>query len=95
MSELHTDEALLNHTYFVALRSAALASIPEACAKYGVDSEFAVRVSQMSLVDIEKLALQDLLVFKPSIPTGQFLRMVGLPSENTRHILARLSIKSH
>ena len=90
-----TDQACLNRMYFMSLRSAALISVPNACAAYGVDAEFAASVRDMSLQQIEDLALSRMMIFKPAIPTNQFIRMIGLPDAKSRHVVARMSVKQH
>lgn len=95
MESCETDQTCLNRMYFMALRGAAKISVAHACATYGVDAEFAQRVREMSLQQIEDLALARMMIFKPAIPTGQFIRMIGLPDANSRHMVARMSVKSH
>lgn len=95
MDVCETDQACLNRMYFMSLRNAALVSLPHACAAYGVDAEFAASVRDMSLQQIEDLALSRIMIFKPAIPTNQFIRMIGLPDAKSRHVLARMSVKQH
>lgn len=90
-----TDEASLNRRYFVALKAAAARSIPEACAKFGVDVDFAKQVADMTLEQIDRLAISDLMLFKPAIPPGQFIKLTQIKDTQSRGIMARLSVKPH
>lgn len=91
-SKKETDEAALNRAYFLTLRTVAVKSIPEACTKFGVDIQFAKQVGNMTMNEIERLALSDIVVFKPAIEPQQFLRIAGIDNHTHRHIVARLSI---
>lgn len=88
-----TDEATLNRAYFLALRTCAARSIPDACARFGVDVDFATQVAQMTMQDIDKLSLSNLVIYKPTIEPSQFLRIAGIEDSNNRHIVTRLSVK--
>lgn len=90
MQKNESELAYLNRAYFISLRTAAMASIPDACASFGVDAKFVSYVRNMSLEDIDKVALDKLMVFKPAIPTDQFIRMSQLRDSESRHILTRL-----
>ncbi|GEM_PF-4849700 len=85
-----TDEAALNRSYFLALRTVAARDTAEACAKYGVDVQFSEQVAKLTMADIEWLALSGIVVFKPIIDPQQFLRIAAIEDPAHRHILARL-----
>lgn len=86
------DNAYLNRTYFMALRAAATTSLPDACARYGVDVEFATAVASMSLKEIERMADVNLLLFRPAIPMWRILDLARIESLNKRQILVRLTL---
>lgn len=88
-----SDETYLNRAYLFALKSAAAKSIPDACAKFGVDANFAAQFADLSIQDIEKFCTDGIVLFKPAINPGQFLKIFRIQDANTRTIMARLSIK--
>ncbi len=85
------DNAYLNRTYFMALRATATTSLPDACARYGVDVEFATAVASMSLSEIERMADVNIQLFRPALPMWRILDLARIESSKTRQILVRLT----
>lgn len=85
-----TDAQKLNRTYFTALRAAAARSIPEACAKFSIPPQVAERVSCMTMDEIDRLSLSNMVMFKPVIEPNQFMKIVGVEDAKMRAILSRL-----
>lgn len=89
---METDESHVNKEYFVALRNVAARSIPEACAKFGVDIKFAEMAASLSMPEIERMSLTDLVVFKPVIDSSNLLKLREIDDPKQRHIYTRLSM---
>lgn len=96
MSQIESKEksfGYLVRIYFTALHAAARQSIPNACAQFGVDVDFAKQVAGMSILEIEDLANHDAVCFKPTIDASQFIKLRGIPNSTERAIVARLVTK--
>lgn len=86
-----SDIALLNRTYFQCLRVAAVRSVPEACAQYGVHREIAEAVAAMTMEDIERLCLRGLVLFDLKLAPGQFKALLKAPGHAQRQVMAMLA----
>ena len=87
---IETDEQKLNRTYFTALRAAAARSVPEACAKFSITPQLAERVSCMTMDEIDRLSLSDMVMFKPVMEPNQFMKIAGVEDAKMRAVLSRL-----
>lgn len=86
-----TDIALLNRTYFQCLRVAAVRSVSEACATFGVHRAIAEAVAVMSMEEIERLCLPSLVLFDLKLPPKQFFTLVKASEPVHRQVLAMLA----
>lgn len=86
-----SDIALLNRTYFQCLRVTAVQSVPEACATFGVHKEIAEAVAAMTMEDIERLCLPDLVLFDLKLAPGQFKALLRAPGHAQRQVMAMLA----
>ncbi|MDP2195394.1 MAG: hypothetical protein Q8J72_05345 [Rhodocyclaceae bacterium] len=87
-----TDEASLNQAFFRALQVAALRSLPDACARFGVNADFARAVADLSIEDMERLCSAGVVLWRPVMPPDQLLRLAKIEDPRARAIVARLSI---
>lgn len=88
-----SDESYLNRTFLFSLKSTATRSIPDACARFGVDANFAAQIADLSMEEIEKFSMEGVVIFKPAIDPNQFMKIFRIEDASTRTIMARLSIK--
>lgn len=86
-----SDIALLNRTYFQCLRVAAVRSVPEACASFGVHREIAEAVAAMTMEDIERLSLPSLVLFDLKLAPAQFKALLKAPGHAQRQAMAMLA----
>lgn len=92
-----TDEQTLAWHYWNSLRTAALADLPRACCRYGVQMSLAEQVAKLTLLEMEELALEvDLLILKPTVNTKQLATILSASRFTSRHpramrIVARMA----
>ena len=87
-----TPETKLVHIYLHSLRAAASRSIPDACARFGVDRKFAEQIADLSIQDMEKLCMAGVVRFRPAMPCDRIMRILKVADPITQAIMARLSI---
>lgn len=87
-----TPESKLVHLYLRSLQVAALRSIPDACARYGVDAKFAAQIADLSIPDLDKLCTPGVVQFRPVMPCDRLLKVLQVADPVARNIMARLAI---
>jgi imidazoleglycerol phosphate synthase glutamine amidotransferase subunit HisH len=87
-----TLESKLVQLYLRSLQAAALRSIPDACARYGVDANFAAQIADLSIQDMEKLCMPGVVQFRPAMPGARMLQLMQIADTYKRNIVARLLI---
>lgn len=87
-----SQEYKLVQLYLRSLQVAALRSIPDACAHYGVDASFAAQIGDLSIPDLEKLCTPGVVLFRPVMPCDRLLKVLQVADQRKREILARLAI---
>lgn len=85
-----TLESKLVQLYLRSLQAAALRSIPDACARYGVDANFAAQIADLSIQDIEKLCMAGVVRFRPAMPGDRIMRILKVADPAAQSIMARL-----
>jgi hypothetical protein len=88
-----TDIERLNYEFLICLRTEAARDLPGACAMFGVDVDFAKVTSEMTLTQIEAVVGSGLLLWRPTMPAAQMLRVAKLESLTHRRIVARMSVE--
>lgn len=80
----------VNLAYLHALRTAAARDIPQACAQFRVDAEVAELLSVMTIDELERLSLSNLILFRLDLGAPQLKSFLDV-DEARRHTLARLA----
>lgn len=86
-----TDIHALNRAYLVILRDAVKSDLPQACALFGIDREFADRISALSLADISLVSESNQMLFRTTLTPDTLGSMTQLGDVTQRSVLAALT----
>lgn len=90
------DEQFIAFHFWNSLRTAAQADLSSACCRFNVDMALAQLVADLSIPDLNRLALEvDLIILKPVVTAKQIETILGPmrgSNPNSARILARLAV---